>query len=86
MTIQLPKPTTAREMKAIHQLLALVTTLNDNQRYDNPAASEEEDFHQHLDRCRQCADHPFALCVTGERLIKREAASLNKPTTGRTKP
>lgn len=41
---------------------------------DTPVASEDETFHQHLGRCKQCADHPFALCVTGDRLIRRDAA------------
>lgn len=51
-------------------------------RLDTPVADENEDFHGHLKRCRQCADHPFALCITGERLLKRDAAKLDGSTKG----
>ncbi len=51
-------------------------------RRDTPVENESEDFHGHLKRCRQCADHPFGLCVTGERLIKRDAAKLDGSTVG----
>ena len=51
-------------------------------RRDTPVADENEDFHGHLDRCRQCRDHPFGLCVTGERLLKRDAAKMDGSTTG----
>jgi len=51
-------------------------------RRDTPVADESEDFHAHLKRCRQCADHPFGLCVTGERLLKRDAAKINGSTVG----
>ncbi len=27
-------------------------------------------FHEHLDSCRQCADHPFDLCVVGATLLR----------------
>lgn len=26
-------------------------------------------FHDHLDACRQCREHPFNLCATGARLL-----------------
>lgn len=32
-------------------------------------------FHDHLDACRQCADHPFALCPIGAELLRKEATS-----------
>jgi len=28
-----------------------------------------KDFDDHLDACRQCREHPFELCRTGERLL-----------------
>lgn len=27
-------------------------------------------FHDHLDSCQQCADHPFNLCAVGARLLE----------------
>jgi len=27
-------------------------------------------FHAHLDDCQQCANHPFALCSEGARLLE----------------
>ena len=69
-------------MNTINKLLALCAILSDNQGFDNPEVSEDEDFHQHLDRCRQCADHPFALCATGLLLLKRDAARLDESTIG----
>ena len=57
-------------------------------RADTPAADDDEDFHAHLKRCKQCADHPFALCVTGERLIHEAATAepFERVRTGRAKP
>lgn len=33
-------------------------------------------FHQHLDACSQCADHPFELCAIGAKLLQEEAQDL----------
>lgn len=33
------------------------------------------DFHRHLDRCQQCANHPFELCSEGARLLALAGAS-----------
>lgn len=30
-------------------------------------------FHAHLDVCEQCRNHTFALCPTGEELLKNAA-------------
>lgn len=30
-------------------------------------------FHEHLDECQQCRDHPFALCPTGDRRLRAAA-------------
>lgn len=30
-------------------------------------------FHEHLDRCVQCREHPMELCATGARLLKAAA-------------
>ena len=49
---------------------------------NTPVADENEDFHGHLNRCQQCRDHPFGLCITGERLLKRDAAKLDGSTVG----
>ena len=51
-------------------------------RRDTPVADESEDFHDHLARCRQCSDHPFGLCITGERLLKRDASKRDGSTVG----
>lgn len=29
----------------------------------------EADFHDHLDRCAQCREHPFGLCAEGAALL-----------------
>ena len=29
----------------------------------------KEDFHQHLDECKQCRNNPFALCAKGHMLL-----------------
>ncbi len=34
------------------------------------------DFHKHLDGCVQCANHPFALCSEGARLLELAAQEL----------
>jgi len=28
-----------------------------------------EKFHLHLDKCQQCREHPFALCLEGSKLL-----------------
>lgn len=32
-----------------------------------------DEFHEHLDRCDQCRNHPFDLCKEGESLLKKAA-------------
>ena len=32
-------------------------------------------FHDHLDVCKQCREHPFGLCSVGARLL-REAVDV----------
>lgn len=54
-------------------LLAALVGTPPAPRPDTPAASEDEDFTTHLDRCPQCRNHPFGLCVTGEKLLRRAA-------------
>lgn len=34
-----------------------------------PPAVAAVAFHAHLDHCRQCREHPFALCPLGARLL-----------------
>lgn len=34
------------------------------------------DFHDHLDGCEQCANHPFELCDEGARLLDLAAAEV----------
>jgi hypothetical protein len=36
-------------------------------------------YHDHLDICRQCREHPFNLCTEGAQILKNE---VNKPLTG----
>lgn len=33
-------------------------------------------FHDHLDACKQCADHPFGLCAEGSKLLESVATGL----------
>lgn len=35
--------------------------------------SDANRFHAHLDVCAQCRNNPMFLCVTGARLLRREA-------------
>lgn len=37
-------------------------------------------FHAHLDECKQCADHPHALCTKGDQLIHKAVGAT--PTGG----
>lgn len=50
-------------------------------------------YHDHLDVCRWCADHPLNLCKVGAALIEEEARIVNHDafrwvciTCGRTDP
>lgn len=36
-------------------------------------------FHEHLDVCKQCADHPFDLCPVGLQLIEVAARTIVRP-------
>ncbi len=31
------------------------------------------EFHQHLDACKQCREHPFNLCRTGSDALEKQA-------------
>jgi hypothetical protein len=37
---------------------------------ETPASADDNVFHQHLDVCSQCAEHPFNLCQEGARLLE----------------
>lgn len=37
-------------------------------------------FHRHLDKCRQCRENPFALCLLGHALLTGEANEANPKT------
>ncbi len=43
-----------------------------------------DEFHAHLDACKQCEKNPFALCAVGARLIKEEALEKNPIRCGHT--
>jgi len=34
-------------------------------------------YHDHLDVCRRCADHPFALCPVWAKALLDEAAEID---------
>ena len=34
-------------------------------------------YHDHLDVCVQCAEHPFDLCAVGAKALRDEAASIH---------
>lgn len=38
-----------------------------------------EKFHKHLDVCRQCREHPFALCLEGSRLLHETVRPQQQP-------
>jgi hypothetical protein len=33
-------------------------------------------FYEHLDACEQCRNHPFDLCLTGDKLLIKAATTL----------
>lgn len=37
-------------------------------------------FHDHLDKCEQCREHPFDLCPIGQSLFL--ATALKRPSSG----
>lgn len=37
-------------------------------------------FHRHLDKCRQCRENPFALCLLGHALLTGEDNEANPKT------
>ena len=41
--------------------------------------SDESKFHDHLDECKQCREHPFALCTTGATLLRAEVTEVVCP-------
>ena len=34
-------------------------------------------FHEHLDRCEQCARHPFGLCEEGRKLLTKTVTAAH---------
>lgn len=49
---------------------------------DEKFQTASEQFHAHLEACKQCEDHPFQLCQVGERLL-REAVAAGLPIVQR---
>jgi hypothetical protein len=35
--------------------------------------SKQDTFLDHLDKCKQCEQHPFALCKIGDALMREDA-------------
>lgn len=44
-----------------------------------------DEFHAHLDVCRQCAKHPFDLCSAGLVLLIAAADSIGADPVGETR-
>jgi hypothetical protein len=44
---------------------------------DNP-------YHDHLDACDRCRNHPFALCTDGERILRAFVAGEPAKTPSKT--
>ncbi len=42
------------------------------------AAGAHAAFDAHLDRCAQCAEHPFDLCPTGDFMLRKAAEAIEK--------
>lgn len=40
------------------------------------SAPNPDIFHAHLDKCAQCREHPFDLCVEGAKLLREAAIGL----------
>lgn len=34
-------------------------------------------FHEHLDVCKQCRDHPFGLCPVGQEALKKTVEDIS---------
>lgn len=45
--------------------------------------SSADAFHAHLDKCAQCAGHPFGLCPIGECLLRDTAERLLREADAR---
>lgn len=43
-----------------------------------PTKSAMDRFHDHLDVCDQCREHPFALCREGDRLLTAAASKSGR--------
>lgn len=39
-------------------------------------------YHDHLDVCRRCADHPFAMCPVGAKALLDEVAMIDPEALG----
>jgi hypothetical protein len=37
-----------------------------------------DNFHKHLDNCKQCEQNPFDLCYTGKQLLANTFSDNNK--------
>jgi len=37
-----------------------------------------DSFHEHLDHCKQCKEHPFGLCITGTVLLQMQIENDRK--------
>ncbi len=42
------------------------------------AVDPAENFNNHLDKCKQCRDHPFALCAAGDKLLKQTVLEIKR--------
>lgn len=45
--------------------------MKDKEKTDDPV----QNFHKHLDACKQCRENPFSLCPTGSELLKLGATN-----------
>lgn len=48
--------------------------------------TEADRFHEHLDGCRQCQEHPFSLCSTGVDLLRAAAVAVDQQLADLKKP
>lgn len=46
--------------------MKMIERVNQLQKYS-------DEFHDHLDQCNQCRNHPFGLCYSGSRLLNLAA-------------
>jgi hypothetical protein len=46
--------------------------------HNEPEFPKLDEFHKHLDECKQCEENPFEKCAVGQVLIKKAAVEVEE--------